>query len=69
MLNACEDAQRAGYTEIYIPIPGTTQFLIEFMDELRISPGDDPQEYVRFGNEIICLSDAWKEEVEYYELS
>ena len=69
LLKACEEALEAGYSEIYTPILGITRDLNEFMRELLISSGIDYQDYVRFGNMIVRLSDAWKEEAETYELS
>lgn len=69
LLKTCKEARKAGYSEIYTPILGITQDLNEFMHELRISPGDDPQDYARYGNIIVRLSDAWKEEAEIYEIS
>ena len=69
LLKACEEALEAGYSEIYTSISGITRDLNEFMRELLISSGVDYQDYVRFGNMIVRLSDAWKEEAETYELS
>ena len=62
------DAQEHGYTMIFTPVIGITQSLPEFAEEL-LSTHVDYQRYARYGRIIVCLTDAWQENPEIYELS
>ena len=63
----CEEAQRRGFKFITIPEVGITQELGQFIEELD-DDSTDTADYSIFGNFIICMSDAWKEDAEILEL-
>lgn len=62
------EAQEHGFTMIFTPIIGITQSLSDFAEEL-LESHVDYQQYARYGNIIIRLTDAWQDAPEIYELS
>ncbi len=62
------EAQDHGFTMIFTPIVGITQSLPEFAEEL-LEIHVDYQQYARYGNIIVRLTDAWQDAPEIYELS
>jgi len=62
------DAQEHGFTDIRVPRIGVTKSLSDFAAEL-LENAVDYQEYARYGDLIVRLSDAWKEDAEIYVLS
>ena len=66
---ACNEALlEAGFSYIVEAQSKVTYSLWDYLDTLANSDGQDCEDYVRFGNHIVRLSDAWKGESEVYEL-
>ena len=66
---ACNEALlEAGFNYIVEVRSRVTYCLWDFFDTLSNCDGRDYEDYVRFGNHIVRLSDAWKDEGEVYEL-
>ena len=63
---ACKEALRRGFISIWLPEVGILDNLAELADDLE---DGDKAEYMLFGSLIICMTDAWKEDAEVYELS
>ena len=59
-------AQKRGFDLICSSELGIHQEIKDFLDETERG---GPKEYIIFGNLIIRITDAWKEDAEYYELS
>ena len=68
LMESLIEAQEHGFTTIYTPLVGVTQELPDFAADL-LSTMADYQEYARYGQVIIRLTDAWKDDPEIYELS
>ena len=63
--SAVRIAQERGFSFILNTFAGIHQPMDEFLDEIE---DGGPEEYVLFGNIIIRITDAWKEDHEQYGL-
>lgn len=67
---ALREAQNNGFKRVYDPMTMIHSNIDEFVDELSNENADfiSDEIYVRFGNLIVSLNDAWGDYSEYYEL-
>lgn len=67
---ALRDAQSHGYRSLYDPMTMLHSNIDEFIAELlnQNAPFWESDAYVRFGDIIIAVRDAWSDCGEYYEL-
>lgn len=66
---ACEEAlHEAGFSYIVDAESHLTYSLWDYCDTLHDGEGEDKPVYVRFGNVIVRLSDAWCKNALVYEL-
>lgn len=63
------EAQARGFEIIYDPVTMIHREIAEFIGELDDSDFHTAKAYVRFGNLIVAVNDAWSNYSEYYELS
>ena len=66
--NALTEAFRQGYTTIFCRRTHLHMPLELYIEEISDEDGCDPKVFARFGDMIVDLTDAWKEEAEIYEL-
>ena len=67
--SACMEGMRRGYQYISICSTGIHEYIETFIGDLdKSSNTPDPADYMIFGNYIVRLSDAGKEDAEVYEL-
>ena len=66
--DACKDALKACYTEVYDPGTMKHTSLMDFIE--FIEPYEEMVErgYIRFGNVIVCVDEAWKVDANVYRL-
>ena len=64
------EAQDMGFKKLYDPMTMIHSSIDEFIDELSNNNADfiSDETYVRFGNLVVSLNDAWGNYSEYYEL-
>ena len=68
LMDACEEAKSAGFTTIYDPTMMIHTSLSEYAEQLSPYSEVADRMYVRFGNAIVCLEEAWEKEADVYKL-